>query len=53
MLACFIELNRLKGILHTKEKFFGSQNAAGVSQENDVAVMSQAIMVNGDQKSNI
>ncbi len=34
-------------------KFFTKQNTAGVSQEKGVAVMSQTIVVNGDQILNI
>ncbi len=34
-------------------KFFSPQNTAGVSQEKGVAVMSQTVVVNGDQVSNV
>ncbi len=34
-------------------KFFIPQNTAGVSQEKDVAVISQTIVLNGDQLSKV
>ncbi len=34
-------------------QFFGSQNIIGVSQENGIVVISQTIVVNGDQHLNL
>ncbi len=40
-------------LMEGRLKFFTTQNSAGVSQEKDIAVISQTIKVNGDQVSNV